>query len=78
MFLLFYYFILLFCLLFWNPKQNLSIDEGMISLKGKIHFKVFNPNKLDKYWIKNFKLYDSSKGYCLKSDLHVGKTSRRF
>ena len=59
----------------WIPQQHLSIDKGMIPFKGQIHSKVYNPNKPDKYGMKTFKLCGSSGGYCLKFDLHVGKTS---
>ena len=59
----------------WIPKQHFSIDEGTIPLKGQIHFKVYNPNKPDKYGMKTFNLCDSSSGYCLKFSLYVGKTS---
>lgn len=30
------------------PEQNLSIDESTIGWKGKLHFKVYNPNKSNK------------------------------
>ena len=50
----------------------------MIPFKGQIHFKVYNPNKLDKYGMKTFKLCDFSSGYCLKFHLRVGKTSEDF
>ena len=36
----------------------------MVPFKGNIHFRVYNPNKPDKYGIKTFKLCDSTNGYC--------------
>ena len=32
----------------WLPNQNLSIDEGCIPFKGRIHFRCYNPKKIDK------------------------------
>ena len=58
----------------WIPMQHLSTDEGTIPFTGQIHFKIYNPNKPDKYRMKTFKLCHSSSGYCLKFDLYVGKT----
>ena len=56
----------------WSPRQNLSIDEGCIPFKGRIHFRCYNPSKIDKYHIKTFKLVDSSNNYCLKFRLYTG------
>ena len=56
----------------WQPRQYLLIDEGCIPFKGRIHFKCYNPSKIDKYHMKTFKLVDSSNNYCLKFDLYVG------
>jgi len=60
---------------FWTPRQHISIDEGTIPFKGHVHFKVYNPNKPDKYGIKTFKLCDSSNGYCSNFDIYVGETN---
>ena len=59
----------------WSPRQNLSIDEGCIPFKGRIHFRCYNPKKIDKYHIKTFKLVDSSNNYCLKFRLYTGTTT---
>ena len=56
----------------WCPRQNLSIDEGCIPFKGRIHFRCYNPSKIDKYHIKTFKLVDSSNNYCVNFDLYTG------
>ena len=33
----------------WTSRQTISVDEGCIPYKGRVHFKSFNPNKPDKY-----------------------------
>ena len=62
----------------WTPRQYISIDEGTVPFKGNIHFRVYNPNKPDKYGIKTFKLCDSTKGYCCSFDIYVGETGNQL
>ena len=57
----------------WTPRKHVSIDEGTVPFKGHVHFKVYNPNKPDKYGIKTFKLCDSSNSYCYSFDIYVGQ-----
>lgn len=56
----------------WKPGKNVCIDEGMIPFRGKIHFKVYNPDKPDKYGVKSYQLCDSSNGYCLMFEIYTG------
>ena len=56
----------------WTPRQHISINEGTASFKGNIHFRVYNPNKPDKYGIRTFKLCDSTNGYCCSFDKKQG------
>ena len=51
----------------WIPGQQITIDERTIPFKGNVHFKVYNPNKPDKYRIKTYKFCDSSNSYCCQS-----------
>ena len=53
----------------WKPGLNACIDEGMISFRGKVHFKVYNP---DKYGVKSYQLCDSSNGYCCMFEIYTG------
>ena len=65
------------CSTLWTPRQHISIDESMVPFKGNIHFRVYNPNKPDKYGIKTFKLGDSTNGYCCSFDIYVGQTGNQ-
>ena len=56
----------------WVCRQSMSVDEGTIPYKGRVHFKCFNPSKPDKYHLKTFKVCDSSNGYCYSFDLYTG------
>ena len=53
----------------WTPGKNICIDEGMIPFRGKVHFKVYNP---DKYGVKSYQLCDSSSGYCCMFEIYTG------
>lgn len=49
--------------LFYNTSSRVAIDESTISFKGKVHFKIFNPNKPTKFGLKVFVASDSKNGY---------------
>lgn len=61
------------CQLFYNPSSNVSVDESTVSFKGKIVFRVYNPNKPNKFGIKIFVLSDSMNGYIFNFDPYYGK-----
>ena len=37
-----------------------------------MHFKVYNPDKPDKYGVKSYHLCDSSNGYCCRFEIYTG------
>jgi len=47
---------------FYNPSENLAIDEVIVSFKGTVIFKQYIPNKRKRFGIKIFKLCDPT-GY---------------
>ena len=36
------------------PGERVAIDEAMVAWRGSLSFRVFNPDKPDKFWIKVF------------------------
>ena len=40
------------CRQLYVPKQNLSLDEGIMPYKGRLTIKAYNPMKPDKYGVK--------------------------
>lgn len=56
----------------WKPGKNICIDEGMIPFRGRVHFKVYNPDKPDKYGVKSYQLCDSENGFCRRFELYIG------
>lgn len=51
------------CRLFFTPGDKIAIDESTISFKGKVYFRVYNPNKPVKFGMKLFVVSDSTNGY---------------
>eukprot|EP01022_Parablepharisma_sp_SALTPOND_P022489 TRINITY_DN4580_c2_g1_i1.p1 TRINITY_DN4580_c2_g1~~TRINITY_DN4580_c2_g1_i1.p1 ORF type:complete len:400 (+),score=10.72 TRINITY_DN4580_c2_g1_i1:104-1201(+) len=62
---------------FYMPTQQLSVDESMISFKGRARFQVYIPSKPTKWGIKLHCLNESTTGYCLSYALNPGKTKRK-
>lgn len=58
---------------YFNPGQNLSIDESMVKFKGRVHMKQYLPAKPTKWGFKVFVLADSDSHYCLRAKLYTGK-----
>ncbi|KAL4466164.1 hypothetical protein ABPG72_011042 [Tetrahymena utriculariae] len=57
---------------YYYPGEFLAIDEGMIPFNGKVAFKVYNPDKPDKFGIKEYVCCDSQNAYTLESQLYYG------
>lgn len=48
----------------YQPKSHICIDEGMFQWRGRLAFRVCNPQKPIKYGVKSYILCDSDSGYC--------------
>ncbi|XP_062614645.1 piggyBac transposable element-derived protein 4-like [Saccostrea cucullata] len=58
----------------YDPERDLSFDEGTCPFKGRVHFRVYNPNKPNKFGIKLYQVCEASSGYCLGFDVYHGET----
>ncbi|XP_035731236.1 piggyBac transposable element-derived protein 4-like [Vespa mandarinia] len=54
------------------PRQNISIDEGMIPWRRRLNFKVYNPSKITKYDLLVRMVCASVTGYILGFKLYSG------
>lgn len=54
------------------PNENLTVDEGTCGFRGRIHFRVYNKDKPDKYGMKIYMLCDAATGYILKMVPYTG------
>ena len=57
----------------FQPFQHISIDESMISFKGRLCFIQYLPNKPHKWGIKAWVLADAKTGYTWGWKLYTGK-----
>ncbi|KAM9743810.1 piggyBac transposable element-derived protein 4-like [Menidia menidia] len=57
----------------YQPAENICIDEGMMLWRGRLSFRVYNPQKPVKYGIKSYILCDSATGYCFNMQPYVGE-----
>ena len=51
------------CRRMYVPRQNLSLDEGIMPYKGRLSIKTYNPMKPDKYGVKFYFLCEAVSGY---------------
>ncbi len=55
------------------PQKQLSIDEAMISFKGRLSFLQYLPKKPKKWGMKAWALADTNTGYVWNWNLYCGK-----
>ncbi|CAM1329793.1 PGBD5 (predicted) [Pycnogonum litorale] len=61
--------------IFYQPKQKIAIDEAMCAFRGRLHFRVYNPDKPDRYGIKMYELCDADTGFINNIEVYTGKVS---
>ena len=54
------------------PGKNLSIDEQMIGMKGRVSFIQYMPKKPKKFGVKMWACCDAESSYCLKFQIYTG------
>ena len=57
---------------FYTPERELSVDEGCIPFRGRVSFRVYNPNKPHKYHMKIYTLCEAQSGYVLSVIPYTG------
>ena len=57
----------------YTPTHNLSVDESIISYKGRLSWIQYMPKKPHKWGIKAWALADSSNGYIVNFKIYTGK-----
>lgn len=57
---------------YYNPGEDLCIDESVVPFRGRIIFRQYNKQKRHKYGIKEFKLC-ALPGYTYKINIYAGK-----
>ena len=60
---------------FYNPSENLAVDEVIVKFQGRVIFRQYIPKKRKRFGIKIYKLCDES-GYTYDMKVYLGKDSR--
>ena len=60
------------------PNKQLSLDEAMVSFKGRAWFMQYMPKKPKKWGLKAYALADSNNGYTLNWRLYAGTLSSMY
>ncbi|XP_056428834.1 piggyBac transposable element-derived protein 4-like [Hyla sarda] len=58
------------------PLRDLSVDESLISFKGRLIFSQYIPSKRVQYCVKLYKLCESTSGYTCRFRVYEGRDSR--
>ena len=56
----------------YTPGEHLSLDEGMLKWRGRLLFKVYNPQKPEQYGMKAYILCETKSGYLCNCTLYRG------
>lgn len=65
------------CLKYYTPSEYLTVDETLLSFRGRCPFKMFIPSKPDKYGIKIISLCDARTFYFISGIPYVGKEGNK-
>ena len=56
----------------YSMSRDLALDEGGVPFKGRVSFKVYNPNKPNKYAMKMYEICEASTGYVYHVEVYSG------
>ncbi|XP_069815791.1 piggyBac transposable element-derived protein 4-like [Dendropsophus ebraccatus] len=59
----------------YTPKKEISVDESLVSFKGRVKFRQYLPNKRAQYGLKLYKLCESDTAYMYAFRVYEGKDS---
>ena len=63
------------CKSYYTPYENCTIDEQLVSFRGKCPFRIYMASKPDKYGMKVMMINDSKTFYMLNAIPYVGKVN---
>ena len=62
---------------YYSPRQQLSLDEGMIPTKNRFAIKQYIRDKPVRWGIKSFLLCEAKTGYILDAEIYTGRVKDR-
>lgn len=64
------------CKAYYSPHEYLTIDEQLVGFRGKCPFKVYIPQKPDKYGMKIVMINDAKTFYMINAEPYIGAVSK--
>jgi hypothetical protein len=58
----------------YNPSPFITVDEQLVTFRGRCPFKMFIPSKPGKYGMKVWMLCDAESSYCINLQPYIGRT----
>lgn len=65
------------CIRAYVPGSHVTIDEQLVSFRGRCPFRVYMKSKPDKYGIKIWAMADSKNSYSMNLQVYLGKINKR-
>uniref|UniRef100_A0A1B6C0U6 PiggyBac transposable element-derived protein domain-containing protein n=1 Tax=Clastoptera arizonana TaxID=38151 RepID=A0A1B6C0U6_9HEMI len=65
------------CLKYFSPSEYLTVDETLLSFRGRCPFKMFIPSKPDKYGLKIISICDARTFYFISGIPYVGREQNK-
>lgn len=60
---------------FYNPHENLTVDEQLVPFRGRCSFRQYIPSKPAKYGIKVWALCDATSKYAWNMEVYLGRAN---
>lgn len=65
------------CREYYTPSEYVTIDETLLGFRGRCPFKMYIPNKPDKYGLKWVNMCDAKTSYMCSAKPYIGKEDRQ-
>lgn len=59
----------------YSPSENITVDERIVSFRGRVVFRVYSKGKPDPYGMKVYALSDAENAYFSTFDVYTGKSN---
>ncbi|XP_050300607.1 piggyBac transposable element-derived protein 1-like [Anthonomus grandis grandis] len=65
------------CIMAYSPGSHVTIDEQLVSFRGRCPFQVYMKSKPDKYGLKIWAMADSKNSYSINLQVYLGKINNK-
>ena len=61
------------CIKHYKPSEQVTVDEQLVTFRGRCSFKMYIPSKPGRYGIKIWALCDAKNAYLVNAKVYLGK-----